>query len=231
MDPKHTIIVSDLHIGSRAFRAEWFNNFLARNQDVDRLILNGDTIDNIRFDSYTEEDWNILEQLAGFASVNRLTVIRGNHEGQISTMQHLPTAILGRLMGVEMLESYDLDVDGRLYYIRHGDVYDKTLKYPWLADSANWCYKCVQRVSRPTAAVLKRVAKRCLGVIRAEHNCVYDHPAKYTGFILGHTHFPADELVDDFHYLNCGSWTDNPCTYVDVNTSLWPVPRLMHYWE
>lgn len=233
MDPLHIIVVSDLHIGSRAFKAEWFNNFLIRYAGIDKLILNGDTIDNLKFNTYTEEDWNILTQLAHMGKEGRLVVVRGNHEGRISTNSQLPTAILGSLLNTPMVEHYDLKVPGSemLYQVRHGDTYDKFLNYPWLADGANWCYKTVQRVSTRTAALLKRLAKRGLGVIRAEYSCVYDHPGEYTGYILGHTHFPTDELIDDFHYLNCGCWTDKPCTYVDINTRLWPVPRLMHYWE
>jgi UDP-2,3-diacylglucosamine pyrophosphatase LpxH len=34
--------------------------------------------------------------------------------------------------------------------------------------------------------------------------------------ICGHTHEPVDETVDGIRYINSGSWTEEPCSFVTV---------------
>jgi UDP-2,3-diacylglucosamine pyrophosphatase LpxH len=37
------------------------------------------------------------------------------------------------------------------------------------------------------------------------------------GIITGHTHYAEDVIMDDVHYLNSGSWTESPCSYVTID--------------
>src|SRR5579862_6803233 len=74
-----TLILSDLHLGAHNSRTDLLAQIL--NSDYDRLILNGDTIDNLHFGRLRRCDWRIIEILRTIGRERELVLIRGNHDG------------------------------------------------------------------------------------------------------------------------------------------------------
>jgi UDP-2,3-diacylglucosamine pyrophosphatase LpxH len=210
-----TLIVSDIHLGSRSSQAGLLSRLLQ--SDFDRLILNGDTLNGLNLKKLKAKHWRVLDQLREIGRRRELILIRGNHDvrpGDPDTFG--PMDVLATLLGVPLQEQFEFEADNRHYLVLHGDRFDPTLSWPILTDAADWCYRTVQGVNKKAAKWLKRRLKRVGGVVEYVKCRAVHHARKlgYQGIIAGHTHFCDDEWLDDIHYLNSGSWVDHPCNYV-----------------
>jgi UDP-2,3-diacylglucosamine pyrophosphatase LpxH len=226
----NTLIVSDIHLGSRNSRAPLLSRFLTA-VAFDRLILNGDTINNLNLKKLKPKHWRLLDQLRDVARRRDLILIRGNHDGAHSEEKTFgPLDVLATLLGVPLNEEYPLDVGADRYLVLHGDRFDPTLNWPALTDAADWCYHGVQKLNKKAARWLKRRVKRLGGVVEfvKQRSVEYARKRDCKGIVTGHTHFPDDEWVAGVHYLNTGCWVDSPCNYVYADRS---GIRLMHWDE
>jgi UDP-2,3-diacylglucosamine pyrophosphatase LpxH len=72
------IIVSDLHMGSRYFRSQAFENFLNSLPDIDEFILNGDVLDrpHIKLTPFHQQNFERIEQLS--LRCNRILITHGD---------------------------------------------------------------------------------------------------------------------------------------------------------
>jgi UDP-2,3-diacylglucosamine pyrophosphatase LpxH len=216
-----TLILSDLHLGSRNCQASRVLEVLDR-EPCDRLILNGDTLNGLNLRRLTAEHWSVIGRLRRLARSRELILVRGNHD-------HLPALasngdgfgsaeVLPTLLGVPMREDYRLDVGGRPYLVMHGDRFDPTMNYPLMMEVADRFYQFTQKLSKKLAKWLKRKSKRWGGVLEWVR-CQSVHYARRLGFMgvmTGHTHYADDVHVNDIHYVNSGCWTEPPCAYVTV---------------
>lgn len=213
-----TLIVSDLHLGARNSQAVSLSGLLET--DFDRLILNGDTVDNLNLKRLRPQDWAVLSQLRTIARKRELVLIRGNHEGMHTGDRPTfgPLDVLGELVQAELCEEYFLTVGRLRYVVLHGDRFDRTLNLTWIGDVADGCYQFFQRCSRRMARWLKRRVKHWGGVVASVKAgaVAYARQLGCHGVITGHTHYHDEDRVDDIHYLNSGCWVDWPCTYLRV---------------
>jgi UDP-2,3-diacylglucosamine pyrophosphatase LpxH len=212
-----TIVVSDIHLGSPNSQAHQFSRFL--DSDFDRLILNGDTINNLNFKKFKAKHWNIISQLREIAKKRELILIRGNHDGSPTEDSLFGSIdVLATILDVEIQEEYSLEVGDRRYLVLHGDCFDPTLNWPILTDTADWCYHAAQKVNKKAAKWLKRRVKKMGGAIEfvKRRSVQYVKDLGYQGVITGHTHFCDDEWINGVHYLNTGCWTDSTCTYIAI---------------
>ena len=209
-----TLIVSDIHLGSRNSRADQLALLLRSN--FDRLILNGDTVNSLNFKKFTPLHWQMIDQLRSIARQRELILIRGNHDGAGKADGFGSLHVLATLLGVELHEDYRLDAAGRRYLVLHGDQFDPTLNWPIITDVAEWGYQAVQRLNTKGAKWLKHQAKKIGGVVEFVKRSSVHHARRQdcTGVIAGHTHFADDEWIDDVHYLNSGNWVEPTCTYI-----------------
>jgi UDP-2,3-diacylglucosamine pyrophosphatase LpxH len=227
-----TLIISDLHLGACNSNTAAIDDLLGSR--FDRLILNGDVLDHHDVRRYTSAHWSILNRLRRLAERNRVILIRGNHDADPGWegTEHGKQQLVSGLVGCELRESIDLRVNGLKYLVTHGDRFDRTMNLTWVGNVADMIYRGVQRINRPAARWLKAQSKKRCGVVDAVRKIAVDHAraAGYDGVILGHTHFPADEIapgVRDIHYLNSGCWVDEPCHYIEVTDErmavrVWP---------
>jgi UDP-2,3-diacylglucosamine pyrophosphatase LpxH len=223
-----TLIVSDIHLGSRNSQPGLLSRLLQT--DYDRLILNGDTINNLNLRKLKPKHWRLLDQLRDIARRRELILIRGNHDGTGGEPEVFgPLDVLGTLLGVPLHEEYSLEVAGRVYLVLHGDLFDPTLNWPVLTDAADWCYRAVQEVNKKAAKWLKRRVKRMGGVVEfvKRRSVHYARKGGFQGIITGHTHFCDEEWIDGIHFLNTGSWVDHPCTYVLATSD----QVRLHHWD
>jgi UDP-2,3-diacylglucosamine pyrophosphatase LpxH len=210
-----TIIVSDIHLGSKNSQARWLSQLLE--SDFDRLIVNGDAINNLNLKKLKDHHWALLDQLRQIGRDRELIMIRGNHDGKGIAKEGLCAAnVLPTLLGVPCHDEYQLEMGHRHYLLLHGDRFDPTVHQPIITDAADWCYQTVQKVNKKAAKWLKRKVKKLGGVLEfvKRRSVHYARSLGCQGVITGHTHFAADEWIDGIHYLNSGCWVDRPCTYL-----------------
>ena len=223
-----TLVVSDIHLGSRSSQAAALSRLLE--SEYDRLILNGDTINNLNLRKLRPKHWALVHQLREIARQRELILIRGNHDGVPGHAEAFgPLDVLATILGVQLQNEYTLDVGGRPYLVLHGDVFDPTLGWPILTDAADWCYRTVQEVNKKAAKWLKRRVKRMGGVVEFVKRRAVQHARKRGchGVITGHTHFCDEEWVEGIHYLNTGCWVDHVCNYVVITGER----AMLRYWD
>jgi UDP-2,3-diacylglucosamine pyrophosphatase LpxH len=225
-----TLIVSDIHLGSRNSQAEALSRLLET--DFDRLILNGDTVNSLNLKKLKPKHWRLITRLRTIALERELILIRGNHDVPpgYDEIGFGPMDVLASLLGVRLHEEYQLEMSNGHYLVLHGDRFDPTLYWPMLTDAADWCYRAVQEVNKKAAKWLKRKVKRLGGVVEfvKRRSVQYAKLHGCQGIVTGHTHFCDDEWIDGVHYLNSGSWVDHPCTYVVAHSNQ---IRLCHWDE
>ena len=223
-----TLIVSDIHLGSRNSQTGLLSRLLQT--EFDRLILNGDIINNLNLKKFKARHWRLIHQLREIGRHRELILIRGNHDGTPHGGPDFgPLRVLPALLDVPFQEEYQLTAGGRRYLILHGDRFDPTLHWPLLTDAADWCYQATQKVNKKAARWLKRRVKHLGGVVGfvKRQSVQYARQRGCQGIIAGHTHFPDDEWIHGIHYLNSGCWVESPCSYVKVEGDQ---VRLLH-WE
>jgi UDP-2,3-diacylglucosamine pyrophosphatase LpxH len=222
-----TLILSDLHLGSKNSQTDSIARVLRT--DFDRLILNGDTINNLNLKKLKPRHWKIFGHIREIARDRDVILIRGNHDATPGAGLHFgPRHVLATLLSVPLREEFRLETDGGDYLVLHGDRFDSTITWPILTDTADWCYHTVQKVNKKAAKWLKRRVKKLGGVIEfVKRRALYYARAQgCRGVIASHTHFADNEWVDGIHYLNTGCWTDHVCNYVtaqgaDVRLCQW----------
>jgi UDP-2,3-diacylglucosamine pyrophosphatase LpxH len=232
-----TLILSDLHLGSRNCHAVEVREVLGR-VNFDRLILNGDTINSVNLRKLTPEHWSVVDQLRQFARTRELILVRGNHDYEHSLPTNGngqppgfgPQDVLPLLLGVPMRENYQLEIAGRPYLVLHGDRFDPTLNYPLLSDVAEWCYQLSQKINKKLGKWLKKKSKRWGGILELvrSQSAAYARREGFVGVMTGHTHFADDTHIGGIHYVNSGCWTEPPCTYVTVEAERVRLEHLAH---
>jgi len=213
-----TLILSDLHLGSKNSHTHQILALLNRER-CDRLILNGDTINNLNLRKFKDRHWRVVDKLRELAQSRELVLVRGNHDYDIFARGNGsfgPHAVLPALLGVPMVEECSLKVAGRSYLVMHGDRFDPTLNYKLVSEMAGWCYDFSQKLSKKLAKWLKKKSKRWTGVLEYVRARSVEHARRegHEGIVTGHTHFAEDMHIDGTHYVNSGCWTEPPCAYV-----------------
>jgi len=213
-----TLILSDLHLGSKNSHTHQILDVLNR-EHCDRLILNGDTINNLNLRKFKDRHWRVVDKLRELARSRELVLIRGNHDYDHQARRnggYGAHAVLPALLGVPMVEDYSLAVGARSYLVMHGDRFDPTLNYSLVSDMAGWCYEFSQKLNKKLAKWLKKKSKRWTGVLECVRARSVEHARRegHEGMVTGHTHFAEDMHIEGIHYVNSGCWTEPPCAYV-----------------
>ena len=115
-----TLIVSDVHLGSRSSQPGLLSQLLET--DFDRLILNGDTINNLNLRKFKAKHWRLMSKLRDIARTRELVLIRGNHDVSRGEKDVFgPMDVLATLLGVPLQEEYVLEIGRCHYLVMHGD--------------------------------------------------------------------------------------------------------------
>jgi UDP-2,3-diacylglucosamine pyrophosphatase LpxH len=216
-----TLILSDLHLGSRHCNLGLLNQILDE-VSFDRLILNGDTINNVNLRKMTPQVWQFLERLRQLGKSREMILVRGNHDHEIDFIpgtQPGPLSsarVLPALLEVPMIEQYQLQVNGHSYLVMHGDRFDPSMNYPVVTEVAFLCYQMTTKVNKKLAKWLKKKSKKWGGMLEVvrKNSIAHVQKANFPGVIVGHTHHAEDLHEGDIHYINSGSWTEVPCSYL-----------------
>ena len=226
-----TIIVSDLHLGTKNYKAEEFLDFIEEHQ-TDVLILNGDIIDGWAINrgaKWKKHHTKVISKLLKLSNKTRIVWIRGNHDEFIQEF-------IGSSFGnVEVREDFILEFSEhieydiwkrRCFYIFHGDVIDVFItKYKWLSkigsigyDFALWLNRWYNRYRKWQKLPYQSISQKIKEGVKQATMYINDFETTALkmaekkgceGVICGHIHQPNSKIINGKHYLNSGDWVEN----------------------
>ena len=242
-----TLWISDVHLGTRACRAEALLDFL-RHHEADTLYLVGDLIDGwaLRRGWYWPQAHNDVVQklLRRARKGTRVVYVPGNHD-------EFARAYVGHAFGgVEVTpEAMHETADGRRLWVVHGDAFDPVVtKHRWLVPLAHGGLSLLRRLGVPSAwGVVRRLLGRpyrsLATYVRGKANgalaALGDFERLATtaarrrgadGVVCGHVHVPVMRAVDGVLYLNDGDWVDSCSALAEhpdgrLELLFWPAER------
>lgn len=236
MKQKHykTIILSDLHLGSRACDIDKLLDFI-KNVKCDLLILNGDVIDCWALWRYpkgwTDSHTSFIRQVLKKSQKDntKIIYIRGNHDDIIRKI--LPI----QFGDISIVDKYEhVAGDGEKYMLVHGDMFDgaiNKLKILYLLGSAG--YALLVRINRlynkyrlakgkkpySLSKKIKSYVKKKVQYISDWENeaARYAEINKCDGIICGHIHTPCDKYINGVRYINSGDWVESCSAIVETD--------------
>jgi UDP-2,3-diacylglucosamine pyrophosphatase LpxH len=205
----NTIVISDLHLGSKFCRYDKLLDFIRKLPPDRDLVLNGDVIDRW-YTHYHERRRAVLELLAEESDKRQVVWVRGNHDKRF----------LFRESGkIEFKSSHHL---GNQLFISHGYDFDNVMP---LAKAFIMLFRHMHHLRVKLGAEEVHVAfyakrfQRLYEVLRTNIRTNAARYAREHGFsavTCGHTHYVEDVAVDGIRYVNTGAWTEEPIFYLDV---------------
>jgi UDP-2,3-diacylglucosamine pyrophosphatase LpxH len=198
------VILSDIHIGSRHYRADALISFLKEEQ-YDQLILAGDIIDFIKVPTFTS---SLIDILKSIDFSKEIIYIVGNHDISFSGL------VENELFGIKFVKHYEFEEGGRKIRIEHGDQYDTPIfskghfikvisvlqdffERSYGLNLTTWWMNIVER---------KRKLRNIWDILSRNSSADI--------LILGHFHRPelitwTNEDGETKTYVNCGDWVEH----------------------
>ncbi len=238
-----TIVISDLHLGTKGSKAKEVTNFL-KQYKCDNLILNGDIIDGWRLKKtgkwkkkHTKFFKRVIKMIEEDGT--RVTYLRGNHDDFLD--QVLPLDIGNLSIQRDMV----YESNGRKYYIVHGDLFDSiTSNLTWIAKLGDvgytfllWLnYQYNQRRMKkglPYYSLSQKIKSRVKAAVSfidefEEQLADLAKSKGYDGIICGHIHQPAMKKIGNTEYLNSGDWVESLSALTEDEEGNW---QIAHYAE
>lgn len=229
-----TIIISDLHLGSKSSRADDIIKFLEQNTCYN-LFLNGDIIDGWalkRGSKWKDKHTKVVRKLLKIAEKGTNVVwIRGNHDDFLETY-------LGLSMGNIHIKDEIIykGIDKRLYYISHGDKLDVfSTKFKFIAkigsigyDFALWLNHWYNFFREWMGLPYYSLSKRIKENVKLAVNFVTDFEEnavkvakqnKCDVAICGHIH----KAEINKEYMNSGDWCESCTALVEDSNGVWTI--------
>jgi UDP-2,3-diacylglucosamine pyrophosphatase LpxH len=208
----HTLVISDLHLGSPVSQKDKILEVLSGNFNT--LIINGDLFDSTSFHRYKKKDWAILSKIRKLTKSHHVIFIHGNHDKDVE--------FIGGITGMDLKSNYTFSINGVTFYAEHGDQYDYWIKYkPFLTFVFTGLYYWVQKIdkSHKLTRKLKKVSKAWIQAKEIVAKKFLDKHGKRVDVCLaGHTHYPEMTYSNthNCYYVNSGSFCDEKCTYIEI---------------
>ncbi|MGB0418965.1 MAG: UDP-2,3-diacylglucosamine diphosphatase [Opitutales bacterium] len=228
--PFKSVILSDVHLGTRDCRIHEVNHFLESIQ-CERLILNGDIIDGwslSRRGGWTKHHTHFIRRILKLAEKKNTEVIylAGNHDDMLRNF--IPIFF----DKFRIQEQYILDNQQGRYLCLHGDVFDAiTTHSKFLALLGDIGYQNLLRLNRVYAKYRQLRGKAYFSLskaIKAKVKSAVSHLSQFenhlkqvaqkndcTGVICGHIHTPENKMIAGVHYLNSGDWVESLTAIVE----------------
>jgi UDP-2,3-diacylglucosamine pyrophosphatase LpxH len=227
-----SIWISDLHLGTRACKAEALLGFL-RHHQADNLYLVGDIVDCWNLGGswfWSEAQECVVREITMWRRQGtRVVFLPGNHD-EFNT--DLVQMLLGPILTQAAL--VHRTAEGRRMLVTHGHQFDSSLSsMRWLSMMGGSAYTMALRINEwyvrerfrtrkaSVSAYLKRRATKAVRYLTAtglDDRAVFDgvREHKADGVICGHTHRVEQRLIGPIWYVNDGDWVEN-CTALVEN--------------
>lgn len=211
----HTLIISDLHLGSRVSRSREVVEVL-KSYEFRKLILLGDIFDDLNFNNLSEADWKFLSLVGKISKNSKVRWVEGNHDFGI-------TKIFGTMLGAKVDKVYKWRYGGKKYVAIHGHQFDNFwVNNVVLSFIADKIYRFVQLIDfsdKRISHYLKRSSKGWLRLSEkvTKRAILYAKILNIDYIFCGHTHKAMEKHKGFVHYYNSGCWTDVPSTYITID--------------
>ncbi len=221
------VVLSDVHLGTYGCKAKELVCYL-QSIEPSILILNGDIIDGWQFSKryFPSAHMSVIKELLNMMMRGtRVFYITGNHD------ELLRKYVDFNLSNFTLTDKLVLEIDNKMTWIFHGDVFDNTTKgsAKFLAKLGSSGYGFLILFNRLINNVLKLIGKERIslskkimaGVNKAvtkvnDFELIAAELAiekKYDYVICGHIHQPQKKLVENekgkVTYLNSGDWVEH----------------------
>jgi len=207
-----TLVISDLHIGSKGCNTKAIINLL-KTEEYDRLILVGDIIDGWLFQRYKKfsaEHNKVIRKLFKISKEKEIIWISGNHDEFLR--KYTPM----QLGNIKIVDEF---IEGGIWFC-HGDKYDGIIKMHWLGmlgsigyDAAIVIDRLLKKINKKTSLskYLKDNVKAAVSfMVDYEHEMIRQAKKRNCHTVIcGHIHTPADKTIDGIRYINTGDWIEN----------------------
>ena len=229
MPKVRSVFLSDIHLGTRACQAERLVDFL-REHPAEQTFLIGDIVDfwaMSRSIHWSPAQNTVVQKLLRRARHGeRIVLVPGNHDEALRDY-------CGTVFGdIEVASEFVHEtVDGRLFLLIHGDVFDQvTRHHRWVAILGDKAYELLVRLNAQLswmhrklgipgywslAGYAKRKVKTALSFIFDFEESAVHHARDrgLDGVICGHIHWATIREINGLTYINCGDWVDS-CTAI-----------------
>ncbi len=234
-----TIVISDIHIGSRWSHTAEAINFLNDN-DCDMLILGGDIIDGWHLGRNRrrwKHDYNrFLQLFLRILETTKIVYIRGNHDDFLDNVTPFHYGNLS------IVDNYIYQSGDKKFYIFHGDMFDNvTTRFRWMSKFGDKLYSMMLQINRLYNDYRKRHGKSYFSISKMAKQKVKELVSRASNFdnnivsiahrhdcnavICGHIHQPDKRYIKDILYLNSGDWIESLSALVEDHDGNWEVIR------
>nr|WP_290427001.1 UDP-2,3-diacylglucosamine diphosphatase [Algoriphagus limi] len=238
-----TIIVSDVHLGTKGSKAKEIVRFLKQYR-CDNLILNGDIIDGWQLKKsgtwkrkHTRFFNRILKMIENHDT--QVFYLRGNHDDFLD--QILPIQIGKLSIQTDMI----YESNGKKYFITHGDVFDSiTTNLRWIAYLGDigytfllWLNRVVNHYRFKRGLPYFSLSQYVKSKVKSAVSYIDQYETELAkmarakgcdGIICGHIHKAENREIEGIHYLNSGDWVETMSALAEDHEGNW---QLIHYNE
>lgn len=223
-----TVIVSDVHLGSKISRAKELLAELRKirkKHGFRRLILLGDIFDDSKFftdptfSKFPKSHRRLLKYWRALANSGKVELIwvEGNHDRGIINLVS-PFVIGQRVM------EFSWECNGEKFIATHGDKFDKFVANESLSSRATQLYVFLQGLDLEDPKFSRWLERKVTWRIRKHLSAVMpglavEHARRFgaENIICGHSHIPVQRrVIDNVNYYNTGSFVEHPATYITV---------------
>jgi UDP-2,3-diacylglucosamine pyrophosphatase LpxH len=219
-----TIIISDVHLGTKGSKARELVRFLKTNS-CDKLILNGDIVDGWqlkRSGKWKKKHTSFFRVVIKMIEKTKTEVIyiRGNHDDFLDNIMPLSIGSLS------ITKEYELMSGGKKFWVIHGDIFDTiTTNLGWLARLGDigytlllWLNKVYNNYRAKKGLPFYSLSKKIKQKVKTAVSFISDFENElvrlaqsrgYDGIICGHIHHPAITRHQDIIYMNSGDWVES----------------------
>jgi UDP-2,3-diacylglucosamine pyrophosphatase LpxH len=217
-----TIIVSDIHLGTKDSQAKEFIKFLDEHP-TEQLILNGDIVDGWalqRGSKWKKQHTKVILKLLELSKKTDIVWIRGNHDDFLSDF------FMIKMSNITLCEDYMIGVKRKKYLIFHGDILDVfSSTWKWIAKIGSVGYDIALTLNTwynkyrlwrglPYYSISKHIKDKVKSAVSfildfEENAAKIAKQRKCSGVIIGHIHTAEDRMIGDIHYLNSGDWVES----------------------
>ena len=211
----HTLIISDLHLGSAVGQPKKVHEML-KSKNFHKLILLGDIFDSLDFRNLTTECWDLLHYIGTLSKTRKIRWIEGNHDDGLAK-------IFGALLGAQVHKEYIWQYKGQRYLAIHGHQFDRFLvDNVVISYVASEIYLWIQKFDFEDKRMSRFIKNASKGWLRLSEKVAlaaikYGREKEVNFVFCGHTHKALEKTKQSPAYYNSGCWTDLPCTYITVN--------------
>lgn len=237
-----TIVMSDVHLGSKWSKAKEATAFLRR-YSCETLILCGDIIDGWAIMRGSSVKWkkrhtNFIKALLDISHTTRIVYLRGNHDDFLDRVCPI------NFLNMEIVKDLVYESGGKRYYVLHGDLFDSvTTKMGWLSKLGDVGYSMLLGINRhynmrrlrkglPYRSIAREIKSKVKATLSSldnfeEHLCEVARDKGCSGVICGHIHHPEIRTIDGIQYLNSGDWVESLSALTESYDGEW----LIHFEE